>query len=456
MESLETLRKARESAVGEAEKALKKESRRILRASQREKRKLESEYERRLNTVKSRHEREISSIENLAKRERDLVDNYYYAQASEVVLAGLNQDNKYMNFRDQLAKFSQEVLYRAQQTKKALEATDNLEDIAEKETIRTALESSINPELREAIDIISTDRPEKTAIDFYLSSNTKGVYILVPTKSPQSSGVEKTLEDFVTEIVSLGTAPNGLSKKSLSPGIVTSTETEIRFYPELDEIGGFSLYSLKPRDQKDTSLLTKAIKAKLVSLQPRELKDSGLSVKFVDIESEVIDYLRNPGESSTDRPTSRQAQQISFLDYNSAAKVLGYTVRGVKSLVTKGILEGDSEGVDIGSVEAWKKKKEDSRRLPDEPRRSYFNKNPFDPYEAREKTYAYLSQCGEQVTFSDIKEMFYTTTRTGTRDLVRKIAGRPVSSDETIAKSDVQKYLEGREPTRLGWRPKKR
>ncbi len=455
MVSLENLRKLRDEALGGVERILRKESNKLNSQSQRIKTKLELEHEKKLKELEHQRELSLNLVRNEAEKQKDSANNAYYLPASQIILERLNQDSALIDYTDRISSFSPEELSKAEQTIQALAIVDKINEGEERNTVRSVLESTLTPNLKGAMQVLATKKPEKTTIDLYLSADMDGVYLLVPTKNPQPRGIEKVLNDLVTRVISLGTAPNGHSKRCISPGIVVGPDTEIRFEQDIEDLKGFPLYSLKPEKDKDVQLLLRVMKKKLEELEPREIKDSGLSISFVDLEPGIIDYLRNPENDSKIEVNIRRGISEKKKDYVTAAEMIGYTTKGVKTLVTRGILRGDLEGVDSDSLEEFQRRKEESNRPSGKLRRLYSDPASFNPSEVRERTYSYLNECGEQINLSDIREICLMTTQTSAKNLVKRITGRNIGNQGTINKSVIERYLEGREPTRFGWKKRK-
>jgi len=291
-------------------------------------------------------------------------------------------------------------------------------------------------------------------ITSYIGRTGEGTYtLLVPLKENRNKTalLNKNLEDKIDDVLSLGginpsinitiSEETRLVQKSRADSVVFNADQE----EPLSEFQTYKITCTVP-----CTNLAELIKNKFedTNVQPANFKKVELTHRIMVVGPSYLDYFRNHDMANQVRDRiESEATGIGFT-HEEVAEKLGYKLRGVRVLASKGILEAGTDGlITPGSLIRYATKRKIA--IP----------GLVEVEQSGQTNQYYLDRIaayGTTLTLPQAKDALEIGTYEGIRTLVRRWNINVVDSPEglTISQTDLREALSRYQKTGRGWMKK--
>jgi len=308
---------------------------------------LEKRREKDIHRITDQYHSEIEKIRGKFEAEKQSVQQAYVQRASGEVLQSLREDFQVIHDRAeavQLFSISAEDYKKGQRTYEALQELDN-------DRIKKLLLDALDPVTKSVVTLLERGAGELNGLHIhsYITCRGNKCYLLSPIKpEAQIKGdLADSLEDKLTEVLGLGSIiPENTNAHSAIIG-------RIKYSAEPDEINGYLVHIIS---SENAERLQGALKAKLenANIQPPAFSKAKLTHKIVCLDFEIFDYFKAHSAkemySVQDVIENLLSRDITEIPISQAEEITGYSARGLRILLTKKILLGDRDIVQLDSL----------------------------------------------------------------------------------------------------------
>ena len=222
--------------------------------------------------------------------------------------------------------------------------------------------SNTDPAVSAALDSLQKGNLGKLTISSYMgypvSNGSNTIYLAVPAPLNDETALGKCLSDKVTSIIDARSVQIGkhvvLDKQMASSVNIYNLEFDCDF----DEVHGFILYKMFLKDSSpgQAASAAKSLAEKINELQPKEFERLKLPHQVTLLDYEVLKFYESHSESEIFDPSDEiylMPPNQKHISVDRAARIMGTDVKVIRTYVSKKILEGDHEMVEVASVQMY-------------------------------------------------------------------------------------------------------
>lgn len=434
---------------GEA-KELRKQERKV-------KEKLDKTRARALERVEAQYNAELTRQNSELAEQKAKIDDTHYRRLAGLISVALEEDYSVMQARSSISEISERDMAKAQQILTIKEKVENVEDEGTRETLLAVIPLlEVNERVNRALEILSAGGIFQRNITSYIAAEKGTVYILSPVKEDKKR-LAANLENRILET---------LDREE----VIGEERGKVKFQnTDYDLANGFSLSKIILENPNEANKLAQFLKQRFEELQPEGFSDSKIKHEIRIVPIEAIDYFRK-GETDYILSPLERLRELEKLgeqkiSYKHAAEITGRNIRVLKTYVTQKKIElGDDGEIKLESLINYlaQNKKRVNRRAKIRKTDSEVGASPsnYDPERIRQEAYTrflQISKGKEELTSSDIKTIFNSTSNSYATLLAQRLEIRPYVEKREEGRTRlyfkaeaIKKYIETRVPARNG------